>query len=260
MALPKRNDNTTGPLEDEKPPKPYRFELSRARAFLYSLGLVVAFFWIFVFGILVGRGVPLVGMKEISAKADFFRFLGLGREVKEQPQEAAETWESSEKILQSLDYYEDLTQKSPPPLARAEEQIPPAPAPVPPAATPKTVAPKEPAQASEPPKKKGKAPDHPQTAPVSREVVSPAPSNGSGERFSVLVSSMKDSENAQKLVDQLKSKGYSPRIEVIDLGGGSTWNRILMGSFNNHDAAMRFSNDFNQKEHGSALVIKENNP
>jgi cell division septation protein DedD len=77
------------------------------------------------------------------------------------------------------------------------------------------------------------------------------------EHFTVLVSSLKDADNAQKLVEQLRAKGYSSRIENLNLGGSGRWNRVLIGTFKNREEALRFASEFNRKERMEGLVIRE---
>jgi len=240
--------------ETEKKAKRFRFELGFKELFFSAVGLFLAFSWMFVFGILIGRGIPLVNPDEISVRAHLMRFLGLGSQAAQQPQPAPSAdWDSPRKMLESLNYYEDLTQKNTtaPPSLRP---VHPVPAPVPKQSANDTIS------------QKTKAPPGqlPKAAP---ETVSPptlqAPANGPGppmhasEHFSLLVSSLKDADNAQRLVDQLSSKGYSPRIETLNLGGSGRWNRVLVGFFQSREEALRFAAEFNRKEHMEGLVIRE---
>ncbi|MHC1727366.1 MAG: SPOR domain-containing protein [Syntrophobacteraceae bacterium] len=233
--------------------KKYRFELSRKKLILYTLSLIATLCWMFIFGVLVGRGVALVSSDDFSARAEFMRFLGLGKQTGEPAAKAAETWGDPKKILESLNYYEDLTQKGGTPLE----------------ASPKPVEPAEPAPSSEPVKVSGKEtvsrrtqsqPQPEKTAVLQAEKspgqAAPAPP---GEQYTLLVASLKDPENAQRLVDQLKSKGYSPRLEALDLNGGGRWNRVLVGSFASREAAIKFAAEFNKKEKVEGLVIREPN-
>lgn len=239
--------------EAEKKSKRFRFEFGFREVFFYGFGLFLAFFWMFVFGILIGRGTPLVNPEDISLRGHLMRFLGLGRESA-QPSStmALADWDTPKKMLESLNYYEDLTQRSSttPPALRPVQSVPmPAAKPLPSEASSQKKKPPE--QPSQPAIEPGNGPG-PQASAHE-----PNPPEKTSEHFSLLVSSMKEAENAQRLVDQLRSKGYTPRIESLNLSGSGRWNRVLVGSFHSREEAMRFMAEFNRKEHMEALVIRE---
>jgi len=237
--------------------KRYRVELSRRRLVFYVSGFIAALCWMFVLGILVGRGVALVSSEDVSIRGEFMRFLGLGKQVGQPVAKAAETWGDPKKMMESLNYYEDLTQKGGTPAITPKpnaHELPsaapvnepvkePAPkrltAPLPPAADPSSAA-------LEPDKVARATPPSPQA-------------NLSAEQFTLLVGSLKDPENAQRLMDQLKEKGYTPRLESLDLNGGGRWNRVLVGSFQSRESALKFAAEFNKKENMEGLVIRESN-
>lgn len=247
MARSLIEDNSSGKQKPRSEPKRYRFEMGRFQLFLLCIGLVIALSWMFVFGILVGRGVPLVDASDISFHATFLRFLGLDRKTPPPPKNVAQTWEEQKKMLESLHYYEDLTQKTlslgpksePSPLVPQPDQ------------TDKQKPQAPPSENAEP---------RPQPA-VEKQVQqqispdSPLPDEAT-EHFTLLISSLRDAENAQRLLDQLKNKGYPARLETLDLSG-SRWNRVLVGSFQNRPEAMRFAAEFNRKEKMEGLVIRE---
>ena len=81
MASTGKNDGAKEPAETARKPKRYRIEVGFKGLVFYSLGLFLALTWMFVFGILVGRGIPLVSSEEISVRAHLLRFLGLGTQV-----------------------------------------------------------------------------------------------------------------------------------------------------------------------------------
>ncbi len=232
--------------DPEKKPRLYRFELSGLRLGLYSGCLILALSWMFVFGVLVGRGIPLVDLDSTSLQAQLLRYLGLGRQPVETVENAAESWDP-ETVLKSLDYYENLTQKDAP----ADKQAPTA-----------SIAPgKGAGKDSAAQKAKPSAQQPPQSEEQSekdgRTNKDASPAGKGGEHFTLLVVSLRDAANAAKLVEQLKAKGYSPRLENIDLNTGGRWNRVLVGSFGSREEALRFAAEFNRKEHMEGLVIRE---
>lgn len=238
----------------EKKPKRYHFEMSFKGLVFYSMGLLAALTWMFVFGILVGRGIPLVSSEELSVRAHLLRFLGLGPQVAKQAEpEAAEHFDSPRTMLETLDYYLSLTRKNdtgPPPLRPVAN--PPSPAAKPPG-DPAAQKQASPSPGQPPRPQEDSAGPASQTAAASD---SSAPEHLS-EHFSLLVSSMKEAENAQRLLDQLRGKGYAPRIETVNLGGSGRWNRVLVGYFASREEAMRFAAEFNRKERMEALVVRE---
>jgi cell division septation protein DedD len=232
--------------DTEKKSRLYRFELSGLRLLLCSCGLVLALSWMFVFGVLVGRGIPLVDLDSTSLQTQLLRFLGLGRPPVQSVENAAETWDP-ETVLKSLDYYENLTQKDAPADLRT---------PMASVAQGKGSGKDAEAQKARP---SGQPPLQPD-AESEREsrANKDSPTGGKGEEhFTLLVVSLRDAANASKLVEQLKSKGYAPRLENIDLNTGGRWNRVLVGSFGSREEALRFAAEFNRKEHMEGLVIRE---
>jgi cell division septation protein DedD len=71
------------------------------------------------------------------------------------------------------------------------------------------------------------------------------------------VASLKEPD-AQVLIEKLKLRGYSPRVESLDLGA-ARWTRILLGSFPSREAAIIFADEFNSKENLQALVVSSSN-
>ncbi|MFZ2448526.1 MAG: SPOR domain-containing protein [Syntrophobacteraceae bacterium] len=242
--------------------KRYRFELSKKKLVFYISSFAFALCWMFILGVLVGRGIALVGSEDFSARADFMRFLGLGKQAGQPVPKAAETWGDPRKMLESLNYYEDLTQRGvgitvasvPKPVAEDSASA------ITPPVEPEPV--KETAHKRPPAPVQPQAPPEKAAAPVPERVArstAAQPAAISGEQFTLLVASLKDPENAQRLIDQLARKGYSPRLEPLDLNGGGRWNRVLVGSFSSREAALKFAAEFNRKEHMEGLVIRESN-
>ncbi len=273
MVSSKANELHT--QNDGKAPKRYHFELSRMRLAFYSCGLVLSLCWMFAFGVLIGRGIPLVEIDDASIKAEIYRLLGLGKVMSPPPENIAETWDE-EKVLKSLSYYKNLTQRDASAALTAiqqgmdEAESEAAPPTAASAAPPSKASIKElPVQTSN---QKAKSPSPPSTSQAQpREQVAPDPekpapappardvgrASNTGEQFSLLVCSLRDADSAQRLIEQLKSKGYAPRIEALDLQAGGRWNRVLIGSFKNREEALRFAADFNKKERMEGLVIRE---
>jgi len=247
-----KNDTEKEQAEPTGKPKRYKFELGFKEVFFVGFGLLLVLSWMFVFGILVGRGIPLVSSEEISVRAHLLRFLGLGPQAARESQpEAEEHFDSPRDMLKTLNYYKDLTQKSgegSPPL-RHLQTMP---------TTPHRQVPGDASSAKQKPAPGPQpSPADPAGSGVSANAAETGPPEHLAEHFSLLISSMKEAENAQRLFEQLRGKGYAPRIETVKLGSSGLWNRVLIGYFANREEATRFAAEFNRKERMEALVVRE---
>ena len=72
----------------------------------------------------------------------------------------------------------------------------------------------------------------------------------------MLAASLKDSSNAERLVNKLQAKGYTPTMETIDMPESGRWTRVLVGSFDSREEALKFAAQFNRKENVQGLVIR----
>jgi cell division septation protein DedD len=72
----------------------------------------------------------------------------------------------------------------------------------------------------------------------------------------LLVASLRSHGNAQKLVQQLRAKGYDPQLDTLDKTDGGRWYRVMVGSFTNREDAQRFVAEFNKREKAQAMVIR----
>jgi cell division septation protein DedD len=238
-------------LEEQSRPwrdgQKYRFDLTTGKIVFYASTLILALCFMFTLGIFVGRGVAVVGPDDDSVKGRFLRFLGLGKQTDQPYAKAAATWEDPRKMLESLKYYEDLTHKGGMPKTTAQK--PPEPVPDAPVAAP----------AKEPPKEAAKRlpASRPYERPSALQAEKPQKAEIAGEQYTLLVASLKEKE-AQALIEKLKARGYSPRVESLDLGAVK-WNRILVGSFSSRDSAIKFADEFNSKENMEALVTRNPN-
>lgn len=217
----------------------YHFDLSLNKLVLYGLSLVLSLCFMFILGVFVGRGTPMVKSGDFSIKGKFLRFLGLDQQTVRPNAEAAATWKDPRKMLESLNYYQDLTRKGGTPLEagrRAAGSLPAAHVAIPAKEAERPVPPPQPVE-----KRSVPQPEKPRSGGVA------------AGRYTLLVASMKEPE-AQVLVKKLKTRGYSPRIESMDIGAGK-WSRVLLGSFASRQAAIAFADEFNSKEKLGALVV-----
>jgi len=232
------------PVESDRR-KRFRIEFGATQLMLFSLSLFVVLSWMFVFGILVGRGLPLVESADASLRARLMRFIGLGEKAPEPYQQAAKTWEDPQKMVESLDYYESLTKQSKP-----ISDKPPVKAAIPPLRSKSAPAPPEVVR-----KQKIARPEPPDTAPADNAQESKAVESAT-PRFTLLAASLKDSANAERYLRKLQAKGYSPRMETIELAESGRWTRVLVGSFDSREEALRFAAEFNRRENMQGLVVR----
>jgi hypothetical protein len=218
----------------------YRVDLSRNKLILYALSFVVSLCFMFILGIFAGRGVPVVRPDDFSMKGRFLRLLGLEKQTGQYFPKAAATWEDPKKMLESLNYYEDLTHKGGTPIDAAPKVIEP------------TLAIPVPEPAKEP-EKRASTSREPAEKPSAPQPDKPRTAGLAAEQYTLLVASLRQPE-AQVLIEKLRARGYSPRVESLDLGA-ATWTRILLGSFPSREAAIIFAAEFNSKENLQALVV-----
>lgn len=230
--------------------KGLRFELSRIRAVVYGLSLVLSLCFMFTLGIFVGRGASVIRADDVSVKGRFLRLFGLENQIGAAAPKASVTWEDPKKMIESLDYYQDLTRKKGSPLAmlQRETQNPP---PASPAGALKQAKPEVKAAKQAKPEAGAAKKDKP--AAVLKKPAGQLAASPPAGRYTLLVASLKE-RDAQKLLDKLKGDGYSPFVESIEFGS-ARWNRILLGSFSTREAAISFADQFNKKENTEALVI-----
>jgi len=250
MKSSRENSSSTKSAKKSKS-KAFRFELGFIQLLLYSFSLVLVLAWMFVFGVLVGRGLPLVKAEDTSLSAQILRFMGLGRETPEPPANVAESWENSKKMLGSLNYFQSLTNETDPISGKPLKKSP----------IPSTQ------QAKESPRKDSQSSSKPSVEQVSLDKASPLESEYSDpsgslndenrtEYFTLLAASLKDSSNAERLLKKLQAKGYTPSMETIDMPESGRWTRVLVGSFDSREEALKFAAEFNRKENVQGLVIR----
>lgn len=225
--------------------KRFRIEFGPGQLALFSFTFFVVLVWMFVFGILVGRGLPLVESADTSLRAQLMRFIGLGEKAPVPQQEASKTWEDPQKMVESLDYYESLTKPSAAPANKPAVKVA-----IPPA-QPKTTPPRP-----VPSKEKIARPEPPE-APSSDSAQESKVADSAAPRFTLLAASLKDTANAERFFRKLQAKGYSPRIETVELAESGRWTRVMVGSFDSREEALKFAAEFNRKENMQGLVVRQ---
>jgi cell division septation protein DedD len=213
----------------------------------------VAFFiaaWMFVLGILVGRGTAPVNL-EVGKLEKELADLKAAMTRKEQAKINAQTSGKGNGKPQ-LGFYEalkDPKQTKPfkdKPSAKQVAKKPPKPA-----RTEKRVQTK-PIQAKKTPQK----PSARQSKKPAAQSVASDPGNahkGKG-RYTIQVAAVKETGNAERLVAQLRSKGYPAYQVRVDVPGKGALHRIRVGAFDSRAAADRMLAKLKAGRHGGMVV------
>lgn len=191
--------------------------------------------WMFVLGILVGRGTAPVNL-EVGKLEKELADLKAAMTRKERAKINAQT-SGKGSAKPQLGFYEALKDpnqakpfKHKPPTRQAVKQPPK------PAQTEKRKQPK-PIQAKKAPPKPSARPDK---KPVARSSVSdPGNVRKDKDRYTIQVAAVKEIGNAERLVAQLRSKGYPAYQVRVEVPGKGAWHRVRVGAFESRTAADR---------------------
>ena len=242
------------PAEKDPNKKPSKTTSRRAKA-----GWVVAVFfiaaWMFGMGVMVGRETAPVRFDLDQLKKTLESLQRAPRE----PQKNAPPVESTEmKDKTKLDFYEVLPKNREDADVNLPKPTPPGPASAkaePPAA--KTQETPAQARAEKPPT----VPATPPAAKTEKPALVPAPpppptpaAAAPGQAFTVQVSAVKSEEEARRMVDRLRQRGYAAHVEATAMPDKSTWYRVRMGEFPTKESA-RGTVDRLQKDGFGSMVV-----
>lgn len=195
--------------------KSFRLELSTMAAVGWGVGLLLALFWMFLLGLLVGKGLTPANINLAEIKRRMVAeglWPGSGKPAPE-AEKAAAPAAAEEKIpIKDLEFYEALAKKkqarlTTPPTEKVPEQ--------------KTV--------TTPPAPVSTVPTPPAPPPPLPEKVSTGPEISSSARYTVQVASFRDEASAQKLTASLKNVKSPVTVHTVDLPGKGRWYRVQAG-------------------------------
>jgi len=246
-----------------KEPKKTSFQVTRMGAVGWSVVVFCAMGWMFVLGVLVGRGSVPLPFQSASLEDELSALktaeLQNDMALVDGPDQPVQTTE--------LGFYEAL--KKPPPketrrvsalpavakkpaavvaarpaakapiTAAPAQKVEPKPKPTAPPPNPSEPLPKPappPKAAAEPKNDKPAATPAP-SAPVPLPAAQAAVSTSQGGRFTVQVAAFKDSSSADQLVGRLRAKGYPVYALRSDTPDGPALYRVRVGAFANRAAA-----------------------
>jgi cell division protein FtsN len=203
--------------------------------------------WMFVLGILVGRGTAPVkfDIAAIEKKIEASKRNDPGKPEKMPAHKDSATLKDKTK----LEFYEALKENSEdtkvPALQqpkiikqKIEKPAPKAVAPKPPEATPqkptsgKAVSQKAGAQKSQP----GKAAQ--KDAPTKKKVAAVKPTSSSGPIYTIQAASVKNAKDADRLIEKLKKSGYPAYRAIGKIQGKGIWFRVRIGEYKNKSEAL----------------------
>jgi cell division protein FtsN len=227
------------PAEKDPNQKPSKATSRRGKA-----GWVVAVFfiaaWMFGMGVMVGRETAPVRFDLDQLKKTLESLQRAPRE----PQKNAPPIESTEmKDKTKLDFYEVLPKNREDADVNLPKPTPPGPAS---------------AKAEPPPSKAAETPAQARAekpAPAPAPPSPPAPAAAApGQAFTVQVSAVKSEEEARRMVDRLRQRGYAARVEPTATADKSIWYRVRMGEFPTKESA-RGTVDRLQKDGFGSMVV-----
>lgn len=210
-----------------------RFPVQMTRKGMLVSGALIFFImgWMFILGILVGRGTAPIPIKTNALERQLNELKAAMLTKEKADGEAISR--ASEAQVDELGFYEALKKT---PAKATAAAIAPAPArrkpPQPPAGVPDRAAHPETAV------KRRKTPP-PETRPRSTEGRHPPAASSSSHEahFTVQVAAFRDSQSAERMVQELRTRnypGYSVRTEVK---GKGAWYRVRVGAFESRAAA-----------------------
>lgn len=223
--------------------------------------------WMFVLGILVGRGTAPVKF-DIAALEKKLEASngddGGDRENAQAPEESAAVKDKTKlefyealkedkvdtevQVLQQPKVVERRIEKPDEKRAPRKAEGDTAPKPEPPKAAPKKAVPEKPETAPSVQKKK--------QAEQEEKVAAVAPTNAPGPVYTIQAASVKDPKDADRLVEKLKKKGFPAYRAIGKIPGKGIWFRVRIGEYRNKSEAQRIMNKLEKDGMKPILVMK----
>lgn len=200
--------------------KKYMLQLTGKGLFLGLCLLFLISGWMFVLGVLVGRGTAPVNFDIQALQKEL---LALKESMVKQEKRAMEIDSAKTGAKSSLEFYEALKKKG------KDEQIQIIEKKAPPKASPKappTAPPPSPLTSQKRVSKSKAAPEEKKTLPDLPDV-KPSPSG----TLAVQVASTKDAASAKALVKKLTQLGYAGFSTVAEIPNKGTWYRVRVGPY-----------------------------
>jgi DedD protein len=225
-------------------------QISR-KGLLIWVGLIVFIcIWMFVLGVMVGRGMAPVNMAAGKLEQELAELKARMLKEKQEAAISAAAGQTDEKP--ELGFYEAL--KNPGKDTTFQAVKPEAPV------RPKPVA-KKPATTTVRPRPAAPQPQTRVSRPNTRPPAAPKTVSGSGTvsdpasgHFAIQVASVQDIKGAQSLVARLRAKGYQAYQIRSEVAGKGVWYRIRVGGFEDRQAAANVLRKLKNDKFGGMVV------
>ena len=224
--------------------KKYMLQLTGKGLFLGLCLLFLISGWMFVLGVLVGRGPAPVNFDIQALQKEL---LALKESMVKQEKRAMEIDSAKTGAKSSLEFYEALKKKG------KDEQIQIIEKKAPPKASPKTpptAPPPSPLTSQKRVSKSKVAPEEKKTLPDLPDV-KPSPSG----TLAVQVASTKDAASAEALVKKLTQLGYAGFSTVAEIPDKGTWYRVRVGPYRTKTEAEKVRRGL-IKDQFEGLIVK----
>lgn len=213
------------------------------------IGLVIfVSFWMFVLGIMVGRGTAPVNLETGKLEQELAELKA--KMLRQEQEKVEDRVEGREGAKPELGFYEAL--KDPARTAPFKPVQPLPPATAKPSAEPKPAPKAKPVEPSPAAKSSPKA-----VTPVPVPKPTPKPKARAvpeKDHFSVQVASVQESRGAERLVEQLRRKGYQAYQIRSEVTGKGVWYRIRVGAFEDRGAAEKMLARLKGDKYGGMVV------
>jgi len=221
--------------------KPF-IELTRKKTMLWLLGVFFICGWMFVLGILVGRGTAPVQFDIENFKKDLKEELKIAIEKEKEEKKSAESNPAGQTSLdgkQNLEFYEDLksTKDTIGNIKMEKEDV----------NDDVPLKDPEPVKEPEPIKFEDKIAVEPQPS-LPEKVSEPV--------FTVQTSSGKDRKSAEKTVKILIKKGYPANMTISEIPEKGTWYRVRIGEYKDRKEAQKVLSRLGKDKIKGIIVTK----
>lgn len=207
-------------------------QISRKGMYIWVGLIIFISFWMFVLGVMVGRGMSPVNLEAGKLEKELSELKT--KMLQQERDKVALQAEGQSGGKPQLGFYEALKDPGKEAVFKPVKPLdPPAPKrlPVPSARVSKPV-PDVPAPSVPAPKPKSEPPPAPRKAPPPK----PQDTSTAGY-FAVQVAAVQDVKGADKLVTELRHKGYQAYQIRSEVAGKGVWYRIRVGGFEDRGAA-----------------------
>lgn len=196
---------------DKDPGKKPLVALSRKAIAGWAVVVFVISAWMFGMGVMVGRGTAPVSFDIDQLKRTLE---SVQKSAQQAPKSGSRPEAAEMKSKTDLGFYDSL------PKNREDAEMPNLPKPPPAPAKPEPPA-QKPAEPTVPPKAEKPAPAPP-----------PAPASAAPDKpLTVQIAAVKSEEEARRLLEKLRQRGYAAYVEPIAIPDKGTWYRVRMGEF-----------------------------